>query len=216
MYCFSKILLASIILLFCTNLLCAQSVDWAWVEGSDRGNSTGVFGTKGVADIANECPARYQAAYWMDKDGNFWVFGGSNNGGNLNDLWRYNPTTNEWTWMNGPQAGMGNAAGVLSIQGVPSPLNYPPALGYGSNCWTDTAGNLWLYGGFSFSTIASSMLFRYTISTNEWTWMSGSSASNVLPIYGPKGVYGANFIPGGRQECKSGWEYDNKLWLGIL
>ncbi len=42
---------------------------------------------------------------WMDFNGNFWIFGGQGMGasgqGNLNDLWRYNVSTNQWTWMAG-------------------------------------------------------------------------------------------------------------------
>ena len=50
--------------------------------------------------------ARYNAVSWTDSEGNLWLFGGSGfdangNGADLNDLWKFNPSTNEWAWMGG-------------------------------------------------------------------------------------------------------------------
>lgn len=193
----------------------AQSGQWVWVSGSSSPNSSGNYGVKGVSAPGNMPPARYQAAYWIDKQGNYWIFGGSEASGfGHNDLWRYSVSTGEWTWMSGEQTGV-NPMGNYGTQGIPSTTNYPPALGFGSNCWTDTAGNLWLFGGFDQSNfINSDNLWRYTITTNEWTWVSGSGTlTGTSPIYGPLGVYGPTYYPGSRAECKSGWVIDNELWL---
>ena len=43
---------------------------------------------------------------WIDSAGNLWLFGGvgyDSTGavGNLNDLWRYTPSTAQWTWVSG-------------------------------------------------------------------------------------------------------------------
>ncbi|MBK6447326.1 MAG: hypothetical protein IPF81_19170 [Bacteroidetes bacterium] len=57
----------------------------------------------GIPDTANYPPAVYEPCDWYDKRGNFWVFGGYSYvfGSNMADLWKYNPLTNEWTWMKG-------------------------------------------------------------------------------------------------------------------
>lgn len=184
----------------------AQSGMWMWVRGADTINSVGSFGTKGVPSATNEPPARYQPAFWKDLNGNFWIFAG-----NLapNDLWKYNPINNEWTWVRGKTAGP-----VYGTMGVPSTLNNPPKLGYGANCWTDDSGDLWLYAGINFSNwISNDVLWRYHIATDEWTWMKGDPPITNFPNYGIKGIPDITNTPGTRNECKAGWVYDKKLWF---
>ena len=46
------------------------------------------------------------ASSWTDSSGNLWLFGGYGVDANglesgLNDLWEFNPSTNEWAWMGG-------------------------------------------------------------------------------------------------------------------
>ena len=202
--------LCLITILFSSYTLKAQSGSWVWLKGENTGASFGNYGTKGVSSATNEPPARYQAAYWTGKNGNFWLFGGVNG---YNDLWKYNPITNEWTWVKGPQLKT-SMSGVYGTMGVPSSLNNPPALGYGSNCWTDSTGDFWLFSGYDLSSfVENDVLWRYHIASNEWTWMKGFYSSLITEIYGPKGVEGSTYTPGPRAECKSAWLYDNKLWL---
>lgn len=189
----------------------AQSGMWTWMHGPNTPGNPGNYGTLGVTNPSNVPPTRYQAAYWADTIGNFWVFGGFDHttGTTLNDMWKYDISTNMWTWMNGPQ--MGNMPmGNYGTKGVSSPLNIPPARGWGANCWTGTDGHLYLFGGVLAS--AFDDLWQYNISTNEWTWIHGNSIGPVLPNYGTKGVADPNNTPGGRQECKSGWTTPNHLW----
>lgn len=84
--------------------------EWAWMGGSStasaNGGCPGVYGTLGVAAPGNIPGNRDGAVTWTDQTGNFWLFGGSGIdangvGGNLNDLWKFNPSTNEWAWMSG-------------------------------------------------------------------------------------------------------------------
>src|SRR5579863_5589445 len=81
----------------------AQSGTWVWMNGSDTFNSPGNYGTKGVVSV-NNCPqALYQAAQWTDRQGNLWLFGGVDSLFHAHsDLWKYNPGTNTWVWVNGP------------------------------------------------------------------------------------------------------------------
>src|SRR5262245_26882839 len=82
------------------------SQDFTWIKGSSLINQMGVYGTQGVASPNNEPGARANAACWKDVAGNFWLFGGYGfdhigNNGYLSDLWKYSPTTNQWTYMKG-------------------------------------------------------------------------------------------------------------------
>jgi N-acetylneuraminic acid mutarotase len=122
---------------------------WTWVAGSNTTNQDGTYGTQGVMAKGNVPGARFQGAFQIDINGNFWVFGGyglnNSTGGfnELNDLWTYNPTSDAWAWMNGLQAGVTPTYGQ---QGVAAAGNTPPgAQGFAS--WMDRLGKLWIIGG---------------------------------------------------------------------
>ncbi|MBK9048088.1 MAG: hypothetical protein IPL74_15885 [Bacteroidetes bacterium] len=61
------------------------------------------MGNKGIANpLNNPSPRMETAASWTDDIGNLWLFGGIWYGvSRLNDLWKYNIATNQWTWMKG-------------------------------------------------------------------------------------------------------------------
>jgi hypothetical protein len=62
----------------------------------------------------------------------------------LNDLWRFDPATGAWTWIAGSEtAGHG---GVYGTPGTPSTTNVPGGRQEAAS-WTDSSGNLWLFGG---------------------------------------------------------------------
>src|SRR6476469_6050656 len=89
------------------NLLCHAQINtysqWAWVDGSNMMNQPGSYGIQGVPSINNIPPSRDASANWTDNNGYMWLFGGQGSGGSTiyNDLWKYDPTYNTWTWMNG-------------------------------------------------------------------------------------------------------------------
>jgi hypothetical protein len=88
----------------------------------------------------------------MDKSGNVWLFGGGglDGGGGkgaLSDLWEYSPTTNQWTWVSGPDTAANS--GNYGSLGVAATSNNPGGRN-GAVSWTDAAGNHWLFGGYGF------------------------------------------------------------------
>jgi N-acetylneuraminic acid mutarotase len=89
---------------------------------------------------------------WVDGSGNLWLFGGygfdSNGNGTsfLNDLWMFNTTTNQWTWVSG--SNVINPVAVYGGLGVAASTNMPGGR-FGAAGWTDQAGNLWIFGGYS-------------------------------------------------------------------
>jgi len=42
-------------------------------------------------------------------------------------------------------------------------------------------------------------LWRYRVSDNTWTWMSGSNIVNQVGVYGEKGVANESNVPGARE-----------------
>jgi len=198
----------------------AQTIDvnsqWAWMSGDSTTNQPGVYGTKGTPSPSNKPGSRYYSASWKDKDGNFWIFGGygidvNGNLGFLNDLWKYNLLTNEWTWVSGTS--IGDNAGRFGIQGIPSVNNFPGSK-MAPSYWTDLNGNFWLFGGYSPNGPRTwSDVWKYNPVTNEWTWVSGSSQFSVDPIYGTKGVPSVNNTPGGRGGTNMWTDNSGNFWL---
>ena len=208
--------------------------EWAWMGGSSIvGNTSapaGVYGTLGVPATGNVPGGRYQAVSWTDSTGNFWLFGGAGidstgTSGTLNDLWEFSPSTNEWTWMSGPStiSGMLNGAmpGVYGQLGVPAASNMPGGR-WGATGWVDGSGNLWFFGGYGLGYSSSYLgdlndFWRFTPSTNEWTWMGGSDSTNngygQQGVYGTLGVPATGNVPGSRYYATSWTDRSGNLWL---
>jgi gliding motility-associated-like protein len=211
-----RILFAIFIFLILNCHAACQSGTWTWMHGANVPNGAGVYGTQGVASAINTPPSLYEAADWTDKFGNFWIFGGLNTSGVNSALWKYDPLANMWTWVKGPNAP--NALPVYGTQGVPSPANRPGARSYCSATWTDTQGNLWLFGGWGFDALGNTRdlndLWKYNPSTNEWTWMSGSNVGNSSGSYGTMGVPASGNSPCAREETSAAWiDANDCLWL---
>ena len=71
---------------------------------SDSVGDLGSYGTRAVPSATNLPQARKGSCSWKDDGGGFWLFGGEAAAQDvhyLNDLWRYNPASGEWTWMAG-------------------------------------------------------------------------------------------------------------------
>ncbi|MFX0132705.1 MAG: kelch repeat-containing protein [Candidatus Hodarchaeota archaeon] len=191
---------------------------WIWMSGTKTIYEFGVYGTKGVPDIANYPGARIDSVSWTDTDGNLWLFGGfgfaESNNGWLNDLWRFTITSKEWAWMSGAKTAM--EWGVYGTKGVPDVANYPGARS-GSVSWTDTDGNLWLFGGSGYAEFLSfghlNDLWRFNITSNEWTWMSGNKTADENGTYGTKGVPDIANYPGAREIPVSWTDMDGNLWV---
>lgn len=189
-------------LLFLNGLLLAQ--DYTWMKGPTVVGTSGVYGTMGVSAPANNPGGRHGCGKWVDLAGNLWLFGGegysaSNTFGWLNDLWKYNITTNEWTWIRG--SNQNDQTGNYGTLGVASPSNEPGAREFMAS-WTDAAGNFWMYGGDGFAATSSfgrlGDLWKYNPTTNEWTWMKGYNSTGQTGVYGTQGTASPLNMPGCR------------------
>ena len=114
-----------------------DGTNWTWVSGDKSDKRTGVYGFMGVADSNNKPGSRYGSIGWTDSEDNLWLFGGMGYNKTrpslLNDLWKFDGTN--WTWVSGKK-----------LSGSPDKENEPEPRYY-SICWTDSKGNLWLFGG---------------------------------------------------------------------
>jgi PKD repeat protein len=184
-------------------------LQWTWMHGTGLPNPSPTLGTQGIPAPSNS-PGGFQwcGATWVDTSGNFWLFGGSDgSGASYSLLWMYDPSLNEWTWMNGPPAN--GAPGVFGVQGVPDPANYPTARWETNAAWTDQNNNLWLYGGLN---APGDYLWKYDISINQWTWVKGS-AGGTVPVYGTLGVSSPANTPGAREVYAKWIDAAGDLWM---
>ena len=190
--------------------------EWAWVSGSDTVGATGVYTTLGSSSTTNVPSARGGAVSWIDASGNLWLFGGQgggSNNGDLNDLWEYSPTNKTWAWMGGSDTTGAN--GVYGTLGTPSTTNVPGARNSAVS-WTDSSGNLWLFGGQGFASTGSGNLndlWKFTPATRTWTWMGGSNTAGASGIYGSLDVPSATNVPGARFRAVSWTDSSGNFWL---
>ena len=200
--------------------------EWGWIAGSATFSPAAVYGTQGVAGAGNTPGGQDFSTTWKDAAGNFWLFGGGganaeSGGGDTysNELWRFTPATHLWTWVSG---GPNDSHGVN-----------PSVRGQAAG-WTDSQGNLWLFGG-DYLGNALSDLWEYT-SGAGWKQISGDASYNDPGTYVsvgqagyPAARYGATawtdangngWLYGGqagKNFCGSGvndlWEFKNQQWI---
>ena len=171
---------------------------WAWMGAAGAQSLNAIYGTLGTPSVENIPGMRQGGATWTDKAANFWLFGGFGvdaygNTGYLNDLWKFNPSTNEWAWMGGNAAmscvstPLGQARceqlGVYGTLGTAAAGNIPGGR-YEAASWVDNSGNFWIFGGdgfdangFDFNVDSGVLndLWEFNPSTGLWTWMGGGS-----------------------------------------
>jgi hypothetical protein len=169
-------------------LLAVPATGWTqyeWRHGDKTTNVAGVYGTQGLFAPSNKPGARWGATTWKDQNGNFWLFGGEGYGatgssGLLSDLWKYNPSTNQWMWVKGPTTR--NIGGTYGTKGVAHSANNPGGREVAIQ-WMDNTGNLWIFGGYGYDGSGSigflNDLWKYDPVTNQWTWMSGDNTGYV-------------------------------------
>jgi len=190
---------------------------WTWMKGDNTLDNPGVYGTMGVAASPNKPGARSGAVSWTDTTGNLWLFGGSGiavaTPGLLNDLWKFDPLTNQWNWVSGDNTV--DNTGIYGSIGSVSPGNKPGGRS-GAITWVDGSNNLWLFGGYGkgkSQTGKLNDLWQYNISSNQWTWISGDSTVDNYGNYGNLGNGDGSTKPGSRNTSHAFYEDAGYLWL---
>jgi N-acetylneuraminic acid mutarotase len=201
--------------------------EWTWMSGGDTGTQTfGTYGTLGVAATANAPGSRDSGVGWTDQQGNLWLFGGlgfdaAGNIGSLNDLWKFDVSTGLWTWMGGGSIVPNNDTdsclpGVYGTFQSGSTGNTPGGR-IADMGWTGTDGNFWLFGGGGCNANDDQALlndlWKYSPSTGQWTWMSGSNVGGVPGVYGTLGTAAMANMPGSRWDATTWTDTDGNLWL---
>ena len=187
---------------------------WTWMKGSSTGTPDGEYGQIGISASNNTPGGRAYSASWTDQNGCLWLFGGLNDMGRYNDLWKFDPAINQWAWMHGSTSV--NQSGTYGTQGTPAAANTPGAR-YNTATWTDQAGDLWLFGGSTVGSMSSvgyhNDLWRYSLSMGNWTWIDGASHIDQGGTYGQLGIADPANVPGARASAFSWTGPKGNFWL---
>ncbi|WP_141731750.1 kelch repeat-containing protein [Oligoflexus tunisiensis] len=198
------------------------SSTWTFLNGDNLVNQPGAVG---------QPSAREGAMSWTDAAGDFWMFGGyghaldpvNGNMGRLNDLWSYDPNSNTWARRGGPNYIEGWL--VNGLRGVSSSHIWPGARTQAA-AWQSPDGKFWMFGGDGLSSMyagGGSMndLWTFDPSTQQWTWVSGSTqywgsaevpAPNHYGEFGPMDMPGT-FKPGSRTGAMAFPDGNGNVWI---
>ena len=189
---------------------------WAWTSGVNATNGSASYGTVGVAASGNTPGYRTASCSAIDGAGNIWIFGGLGEDGNgdtaveLNDLWKYNPVTKQWTWVAGSK--VGNGAPVYNSSGG------NPGAREGAGSWFDAAGNLWIFGGFNSTYGYYNDLWEFTPTPapGYWKWVGGDQNTTTVihpGVYGTMGAAASTNWPGPRRSSAITHDAAGNVWL---
>ena len=108
--------------------------------------------TNGASFAPNVPGPRDGSAGCVGPNGNFWLFGGSgidsaSGLGDLDDLWKLNPSTRQWSWESGSDKV--KQKGTYGTLGQAAAANVP-GVRHGAVCWSDPSGHIWLFGGYGY------------------------------------------------------------------
>ncbi|HXY06770.1 MAG TPA: kelch repeat-containing protein [Terriglobales bacterium] len=224
-------------------------IDGTKTSGTIAQPQYGAFPTSAPTTIPNPFTntpgARYGAAGWRDSNGNLWLFGGDGwelvgkstpdtLNAVMNDLWVCVMTFDycQWQLVGGYNTTYGAAIianaqneyqfGVYSNVGNVLPFPTPvPGGRWGAASWTDTSGNLWMFGGngnssgsngllndlWKFDTSSFTTANSFTNNTGQWTWVGGSNLANT------KGTYSGTPFPGARVSPVTWTDNAGNFWL---
>ncbi|MBP9742062.1 MAG: hypothetical protein KBD37_01750 [Burkholderiales bacterium] len=191
---------------------------WTWISGSNTYNQYGKYGTKYAPSPDNIPGSRNNGISVMDKTNNrLLLFGGygygSSSQGLLSDLWQYDLSTKEWTWIWGS-----NGVNSTVSYGTKGSPGGNPGARHRMGGWIDKFGRLWILGGDTYDASTASTsndrndLWQYDPSSGMWTWMSGSNYTYQVGTYGTKGVPSTKNTPGAKRWSVSWMDKDDNLW----
>ncbi len=202
---------------------------WTWMKGPQLElEIAGNYGTLGVEDTANLPPGRWTYTDWMDVCGNFYIWAGlgsaPSNGPDpsLGDVWKFNPVTNNWTWVAGYNSegdpndtsdhichGIYNSYCLNS--GTIGPMcrsenKSPKAIGGSSAFYAFGGMEDYFYRGLN-------DLWIFYPQTNEWKWLSGADTLQSRGNYGSLGVAAVTNLPPARGGSCMWLDATGALWV---
>lgn len=155
--------------------------------------------------------ARAAANGWVDEAGRCMLWGGrgmagsGSANGSLNDLWAFDPKTQNWSWCGGSRD--------LNAAGLADGLRAWPSARSQSALWQGLDGMVHLFGGVNSTGVALNDLWSYEPASNRWTLRRAASikpaVSNIIEL----GQTSAANWPGARSAASTWRDASGDLWL---
>jgi hypothetical protein len=165
--------------------------------GPDSLNS---FGTYGGSDTfgPNWKPRSRESCSAFFYGGFFWMFGGygpqrqystGSPGveGVSNDLWRYDPTLNQWAWVGGSNDVDSAAAGNYADLNQYSANNWPPGRWYLQADWDSSRNKFVLWGGRGRSGSYTD-IWEFDPVIKQWNWVAGPNFAGEAQVKVTQGI----------------------------
>jgi Bacterial Ig domain/Concanavalin A-like lectin/glucanases superfamily/PKD domain/Putative Ig domain/Galactose oxidase, central domain/Calx-beta domain len=195
--------------------------EWTWWKGASVVNANGTYGVKGAPASTNTPGSRQGATAWVDGENTLWMFGGLGlpgigaAPGPLNDLWKYIPDDNTWTWVSG-DSGISTVGVYGELNGISS-VAVPGARSYATG-WTDENGLLYLFGGNGLGAAPRTIGFLsdvwvYYPESNRWSWVKGSPALGSTTVSALLGVSNVLNNPSGRAGATAWSTGSQEAWV---
>lgn len=151
---------------------------WSHEKGSQTLDQGGVSGTQGQADAGNVPGGRKYFAMDISENNLIWMMGGrarstANVESNLGDLWKFNPSTLEWTFVTGATTDNTDETfidnftkGEITSMHIGSRKHFDMTI--------DESGTIWLFGGMlNANTRKGKDLWKFDSNTGVFTFISG-------------------------------------------
>jgi N-acetylneuraminic acid mutarotase len=155
---------------------------------------------------------RSEMVFWNDKaNSKLWLYGGQGKGedkeiGLLNDLWVFDIEGNNWTAIDPTKRNE-------SKNKLDEDASWPQARRNAMK-WTDSDGNLWLYGGTSNSEFNHfEDLWKFDIKKNQWQLIDGKGKFNVGPKASKQKTEDPQNIIGSRAGAITWTDNKDNLWI---
>lgn len=121
-------------------------------------------------------------------------------------MWHYDIPSGMWTWITGPATtdSIGDYRSRLY-----SPLNQPPAR-MGAVQWTDSSGNLWMFGGKGVQGYYNDI---WSFNGQDWAWKGGPNTPSQPGNYNSIGVADSSGLPYSRESSLWCTNANGMPWL---
>ena len=175
---------------------------WTWIFGPSTTGVAANYGTINVTAGTNTPGSRNGGQAWYVDDTHIYFYSGASG---KSDLWRWDGSA--WTWIYGSNATTAPNWGTVNVANVAN----TPGIRDQSCSVTDSAHNLWLFGGQDNAGNQFNDLWKFN-GTN-WIWIKGANATNPAGTYGSLGVSNPANNPGSRADAVCWIDAADHIWV---
>jgi hypothetical protein len=90
------------------------------------------------------------------------------------DMWKYNITSNNWTWISGKSSGSGVENRYSVGLGIENATNTPGGRSFAGGWSSVDQKSLFFFGGMDSTNSVLNDLWRFNVQSHLWTWIHGS------------------------------------------